>query len=94
MDHNKKKQIIIFLGDFNAKIGQGIVNELVGQVELGVRNERGTDTLIAFCQEHQLIVRNTLFTQVLYLEIKTNPRAHVRSDHNLLLAEMHKRVNQ
>jgi len=50
----------IVLGDFNAKIGEGKQDLLVGPHGLGDRNERG-DVLMEWCEEKELIVTNTLF---------------------------------
>lgn len=60
LGYTKKTDITIIMGDFNAKVGQGRVDEVVGDFGLGVRNERG-DKLVEFCQEEQLIVTNTWF---------------------------------
>ena len=48
------------MGDKNAKIGKGKVEDVVGEYGLGERNERG-DRLIQFCQENNLIVANTFY---------------------------------
>uniref|UniRef100_A0A2A4JBK9 Reverse transcriptase domain-containing protein n=1 Tax=Heliothis virescens TaxID=7102 RepID=A0A2A4JBK9_HELVI len=50
----------IVMGDFNAKIGEGVVNGIVGGFGLGDRNDRG-DRLVQFCQEHNFVVTNTFF---------------------------------
>ncbi|XP_055387971.1 craniofacial development protein 2-like [Condylostylus longicornis] len=51
----------IIMGDFNAKIGLGRVDNIVGPFALGNRNDRG-DRLIQFCQEESLTVTNTWFS--------------------------------
>lgn len=56
----KKQDLNIYLGDFNAKLGEGRVLDIVGDYGLGVRNERG-DRLIEFCQDSDLVVANTWF---------------------------------
>lgn len=48
------------MGDFNAKIGEGQLQDVVGQFGLGVRNDRG-DRLVQFCQEESMVVMNTFF---------------------------------
>lgn len=59
--HNtKSRDITIVMGDFNAKVGEGRCETIVGPYGLGVRNERG-DRLIEFCLEHNLVVTNTFF---------------------------------
>lgn len=50
----------LILGDFNAKVGKGIRDELVGPYGLGERNERG-ERLYQFCQEEQMKITNTWF---------------------------------
>lgn len=55
-----KHEIKIIMGDFNAKVGKGKVENTVGGFGLGERNDRG-DRLISFCQEHNMILSNTLF---------------------------------
>ncbi|XP_068697194.1 craniofacial development protein 2-like [Montipora foliosa] len=52
--------ILIFAGDFNAKIGKGSYQDLVGNYGLGDRNPRG-DRLLQFCIEKNLVVTNTTF---------------------------------
>jgi len=56
----KNSEMKIVLGDFNAKIGEGKQDLLVGPHGLGDRNERG-DVLMEWCEEKELIVTNTLF---------------------------------
>uniref|UniRef100_A0A8D8LPD3 Craniofacial development protein 2 n=1 Tax=Cacopsylla melanoneura TaxID=428564 RepID=A0A8D8LPD3_9HEMI len=56
----KKNDILLVMGDFNSKIGQGSNGLNVGQYGLGERNERG-DRLIQFCTEKDLIITNTYF---------------------------------
>ncbi|CAF4868095.1 unnamed protein product [Pieris macdunnoughi] len=48
------------MGDLNAKVGSGEVPGVIKPYGLGVRNERG-ESFIEFCQEHELVVTNTLF---------------------------------
>lgn len=57
---SRNHEITIVMGDFNAKIGQGKCENVVGEHGLGKRNERG-ERLIQFAQEHELIVTNTFF---------------------------------
>ena len=54
--------VLYILGDFNAKIGAGMVTDIVGKYGLGERNEAG-NRLIQFCQEHRMRVTNTWFEQ-------------------------------
>lgn len=56
----KKQDVNIIMGDFNAKIGNGQFEEIVGPYGLGERNERG-DRLLQFCQEESMRITNTFF---------------------------------
>ena len=58
----KWDDIVIVMGDFNAKIGKRKQGEVVGPHGLGERNERG-ERLIEFCISHSLMVCNTWFKQ-------------------------------
>ena len=55
-----KKDILFFIGDWNAKVGSEETPEVTGKFGLGVRNEAG-QKLIEFCQENALVIANTLF---------------------------------
>lgn len=44
--------------DRNASIGEEQVREIIGNFELGCRNERG-ERLIECCTKHKLVVANT-----------------------------------
>lgn len=48
------------MGDMNAKIGMGCVEDIIENHGLGVRNARG-DTLAEFCLEKQMVITNTYF---------------------------------
>lgn len=56
----KKHEVNILMGDFNAKIGEGEVQGVVGKHGLGKRNDRG-DLLVQFCQDNDIAVMNTFF---------------------------------
>lgn len=56
----KKHDLNIIMGDFNAKIGEGEQEDIIGKYGLGIRNERG-DMLASFCVEKQLVITNTIF---------------------------------
>ena len=56
----KSTDVLLVLGDFNAKIGCGSYQDLVGNYGLGERNSRG-DRLLQFCIEHNFVVTNTTF---------------------------------
>ena len=57
-----KKDVIIIIGDWNAKVGSQETPGVAGKFDLGIRNEEG-QRLIEFCQENALVIANTLFQQ-------------------------------
>ena len=58
LKQNKSDDIVIILGDFNAKVGCTRPSDCVGSYGLGETNERG-DALITFCEQHKFSVVNT-----------------------------------
>ena len=56
------KDVLIIIGDWNAKIGSQEIPEVTGKFGLGVQNEEG-QRLTGFCQENALVIANTLFQQ-------------------------------
>lgn len=60
LDVAKEKENLIVMGDFNAVVGEGAHENIVGKFGLGKRNKRG-DRLVQFCKENNLIVSNTYF---------------------------------
>ena len=66
IDGLPKKDVLMVIGDFNAKIGKGLQHDeeaqIIGQHGLGKRNERG-NMLVDFCIENNLSVANTMFSQ-------------------------------
>ena len=55
-----KKDVLFFLGHWNAKVGRQETPRVTGKFGLGIRNEAG-QRLIEFCQQNALIIANTLF---------------------------------
>ena len=55
-----KKDVLLILGDWNAKVGSQETPGVRGKYDLGVQNEAG-QRLIEFCQENALVIANTLF---------------------------------
>ena len=55
-----KKDVLFFIGDWNAKVGNQETLGVTGKFGLGVQNEAG-QRLIEFCQEKALVIANTLF---------------------------------
>ena len=56
------KNVLFFIGDWNAKVGSQETPGVTGKFSLGVQNEAG-QRLIEFCQENALVIANTLFQQ-------------------------------
>ena len=56
----KSTDVLLVIGDFNAKIGEGSYKDIIGAHGLGERNPRG-DRLAHFCIEKDLVVTNTIF---------------------------------
>ena len=57
-----KKDVLIIIGDWNAKVGSQEIPEVTGKFGLGVQKEAG-QKLADFCQENALIIANSLFQQ-------------------------------
>ena len=57
-----QKDVLLIIGDWNAKEGSQETLGVTGKFGLGVWNEAG-QKLIEFCQENTLVIANTLFQQ-------------------------------
>ena len=57
-----KKDALFIIGDWNTKVGSQETPGVTGKFGLGIQNEAG-QRLIEFCQEHALVITNTLFQQ-------------------------------
>ena len=57
-----KKDVLFFIGDWNAKVGSQETPGVTGKFLLGMQNEAG-QRLIEFYQENALLIVNTLFQQ-------------------------------
>lgn len=55
-----KKDVILLMGDFNAKVGSASDLDIVGTQGLGDRNGAG-DRLVQLCAERNLCISNTFF---------------------------------
>ena len=53
-----KKDVLVIIGDWNAKVGSQEIPGVTGKFGLGVWNEAG-QRLIEFCQENALVIANT-----------------------------------
>ena len=58
----KSGDILVVMGDMNAKVGKVKYGSVVGKYGLGERNERGTQ-LINFCEENKQVIINIFFKQ-------------------------------
>ena len=54
------KDVLFFIGDWNAKIGSQETPGVAGKFGLGIQSEAG-QRLIEFCQENALVIANTFF---------------------------------
>ena len=57
-----KRDVLFIIGDWNAKVGSQETPGVTSRFGLGMQNEAG-QRLIEFCQEHALVIANTLFQQ-------------------------------
>ena len=57
-----KKDMLLIIGDWNAKVGSQEIPGITGTFGLGVQNE-AEQRLTEFCQENALVIANTLFQQ-------------------------------
>ena len=57
-----KKDLLVIIGDWNAKVGSQETPGVTGKFGLGMWSEAG-QRLIKFCQENALVIANTLFQQ-------------------------------
>ena len=60
LKQTKAQDIKIIIGDFNAKVGEGSIENIIGPYRLGEINSRG-ERLVDWCKEHKLVVSNTWF---------------------------------
>ena len=57
-----KKDVLIIIRDWNAKVESQEIPRVTGKFGCGVQNEAG-HRLIEFCQQNALVIANTLFQQ-------------------------------
>ena len=57
-----KKDVLFFIGDWNAKVGSPEIPGVTGKFGLGVQNE-ARQRLTEFCEQNALIIANNLFQQ-------------------------------
>ena len=62
LELSPKKDVLIIIGDWNAKVGSQETPGVTGKFGLGIQNEAG-QRLIEFCQQNTLAIANTIFQQ-------------------------------
>ena len=66
LELTKSSKVNIIMGDFNAKVGRGRREDVVGDHVLGTPNDR-RNRIVKFCQEENLIIANTQYKQSQYI---------------------------
>ena len=59
---NTQKDALFIIGDWNEKVGSQELPGVTGKYDLELQNEAG-QSVIEFCQENALLIKNTLFQQ-------------------------------
>ena len=62
LELSPKKEVLLIIRDWNAKVGSQEIPGVTAKFGLGVQNE-ARQRLIEFCQENALVIKNTLFQQ-------------------------------
>ena len=57
-----KKDVLVIIGDWNAKVGSQEISWVAGKFDLGIQNE-ARQRLTEFCQENALVIANIFFQQ-------------------------------
>ena len=60
LELTSKKDVLLVIGNWNAKVESQEIPGVTGKFGLGVQNETG-QRLIEFCQENALVIANSLF---------------------------------
>ena len=60
LELTSKKDVLLIIGEWNAKVGSQELPGVTGKFGLGVQNE-ASQRLTEFCQEAALVIANTLF---------------------------------
>ena len=56
----KSQEVVMVIGDLNAKVGKGVESQVVGPYGLGERNDRG-ERWVEWCRENRFMIANTWF---------------------------------
>ena len=62
LELSPKKDVLLIIKDWNAKVGSQEIPGVTAKFGLGVQNE-ARQRLIEFCQENALVITNSLFQQ-------------------------------
>ena len=62
LDVARKKDAIVIMGDWNAKVGSTTTAKITRKFGFGVRNEAG-ERLVDFSQNNSMLIANTFFQQ-------------------------------
>ena len=62
LELSPKKDVLLIIRDWNAKVGSQEIPGVTAKFGLGVQNE-ARQRLIEFCQENAPVITNTLFQQ-------------------------------
>ena len=62
LELSPKKEVLLIIRDWNAKVGSQEIPGVTAKFGLGVQNE-ARQRLIEFCQENEPVITNTLFQQ-------------------------------
>ena len=80
-----KKDVLFFIGDWNAKAGSQEIPGITSKFGLGIQNE-AEQRLTEFCQENTLVRANTLFQQhERRLSMWTSPDGQYRNQTDYIL---------
>ena len=60
--YTNMNEALFVMGDFNAKVGTEVMEDIAGKFGIGNRSERG-DRLVELCQINNLTISNTRFQQ-------------------------------
>ena len=91
LELTSKKDVLFFIGDWNAKVGSQETPGVTGKFGPGVQNEAGK-RLIEFSKENELVIANTLFQQhKRRLYTWTSPDGQCRNQIDYILCSQRRR---
>ena len=87
-----KKDVLLILGDWNAKVGSQEIKGTTGKFGLGVQHEAG-QRLIEFSQENKLVITNTLLQHKRRLYTWTSPDGQYQNQIDYILCSQRWRTS-